>query len=281
MAALVPNVLFGIVTFREQYADCSSFQSLLTSFREAKTGEKLTVFVFDNTDSPNWKVGEDSGENGVEVHCFHAPENPGISVAYNHIAEFAKENRYDWVVFLDQDSVLESSAYRLYQQFAAENAEEVAAPKVLYDEKIISPSKYHHFRTSLFASLPKTLDLNGDITFINSGLIIKTDLFFKAGKYDENLRLDFCDHEFAGRLSKVTSKLRVLDFSIFQNFSTETNSLEKSIFRYRLFKKDLLAYSKIHHHNSKIFLFVDWPHLLRLSWQYRTLKFFKIRFLNG
>lgn len=271
------NLLFGIVCFRERFWECESFTSLLASFDNDHADTEINIFIFDNTDLQDWVLTAPEYPPHVKLNYVHYQNNPGIAFAYNYIADIAKGNKFEWLVFLDQDSNLPNKAYKVYEKFASENSQGIAAPKVFANNKLISPSYYRFFRSSLISEpLEDSLKFN-NVTCINSGLMVHVSDYFRAGGYSEKLRLDFCDHEFIERASKKIDKLHLLNFRLDQNFSTDTNDLEKALFRYRLFLKDLKAYREIHHNSKLIFFTVDLPHLLRLTAQYKTFAFLKVR----
>ena len=78
-------------------------------------------------------------------------------------------------------------------------------------------------------------------------------------------------------MGTTAKELHILPYELHQNFSTDTNTLEQVLFRFRLFDKDLSAFKK-NRNKLLITLLVDFPHLLRLTMQYKTLAFLKIKF---
>lgn len=269
------NVIFGIVCYKEKFWQCSSFLTLLKSFQLYNSG-KISIFIFDNTDSEDWFTEYPQFSENIKIIYSRDKKNPGISHAYNIIAEYAKEQDFENIVFLDQDSLLPDNVYSSYMTFAKMELK-VAAPKVISQGKLISPSKYKYYRSFSYGDIETDKIILKGNSCINSGLFINTELFFKAGGYNKDLRLDFCDHDFIERLSSFTEYLYILPYELNQNFSTNTNTLEQAIFRYRLFTKDLIAFKK--NKNKILITFsVDIPHLLRLMLQYKTLAFFKVRF---
>lgn len=273
---MMKNILFGIVCFREHFWESESFLGLINSYNQSNDQKEINIFIFDNTDLPNWELEPPKFSANVKLNYIHFSANPGIALAYNRIADFAKNNHFQWLVFLDQDSALPMNAYEIYQNFANLNKDGIAAPKVISNNKIISPSYYKYYRTSPIVEIGNRIKLR-NVTCINSGLMISVSSYFLSGGYSSALRLDFCDHEFIERASQKLENLNLLNFTIHQDFSTDTNDLQKAIFRYKLFLKDLKAYRKIHKNTILINLRVDLPHLLRLTLQYKTLAFFKVR----
>ncbi|OJX29622.1 MAG: hypothetical protein BGO86_12090 [Chryseobacterium sp. 36-9] len=269
------NILFGIISFREQYVDSLTFQDLIASHKNSGSNQDLNLFIFDNTDNDSWKA-----EQAILPNCnivyHHNRNNVGISKAYNFIAKYAKEQNFDYIVFLDQDTNLPLEAYTKYIE-STNLSIDIAAPLIFENNTLLSPSKYNNYRTSFYENIKEDKIKLENVSCINSGLLIKTDFFFNVGGYNEKLRLDFCDHEFVQRVKKFTNYLYIISLRLEQNFSTNTNSKEKALFRYSLFIKDIKAFKKINNNDFLITLLVDLPHLLRLTLQYKSLLFIKKR----
>lgn len=271
-------ILFGIVSFREIYTESITYIDLINSFYTSSNIEKqLNIVVFDNTDSVEWKSHPDNfSEDKINIKYIHDPSNPGISFAYNKIFQVALQKDVSHIVFLDQDTHLPLNAYDSYSEMAKNS--KIAAPRVWVDHELISPSKYYFFRSKkLKEIILKKLSLKNH-TVINSGLLVRTDVFKSVKGYNEMLRVDFCDHDFIRRLAGHESFIDIIPIDLIQNFSTNNNNLKNAIFRYRIFVKDLLMFKKSHKNNFLITFFVDFPHLLRLSYQYKTFQFLIIRF---
>lgn len=270
------SVLFAIVTYKEKYFECLSYLSLLKSFENFNKGTALNIVVFDNTDQADWNV-EVQQKLNVRLHYFHQNDNRGISFAYNRIHDFALKNNFEWIVFLDQDTTLPLETYEVYANKIENSAQHLlAAPIVYVNSNILSPCKTN-FLHKLFADeiVPGTADLK-HTTCINSGLMVHTKLYGSIGGYDENLKLDFCDHDFIERIKREVKTLEILDVRFIQDFSTDNNTKAQSIFRYKIFIEDYKKYSK---KRNKILLFlrIDLKHLLQLTYKFKTFEFIKIR----
>jgi GT2 family glycosyltransferase len=271
------SVLFAIVTYKEKYFECLSYLSLLKSFENFNKGTELNVMVFDNTDQAHWNV-EVQQQSRVRVHYFHQNDNRGISYAYNRIYDFALKNNFEWIVFLDQDTTLPIEAYEVYCNKIDNSAQHLlAAPIVYANTKILSPCSTNFYQ-KMFSNkiVPGIMDLK-HVTCINSGLMVNAKLYGSIGGYDENLKLDFCDHDFIERAKKEVDSLEILDVKFIQDFSTDNNTKAQSIFRYKIFIEDYKNYSK-NRNKMLLSLRIDLKHLLRLTYKFRTFEFIKIRF---
>lgn len=273
------NIIFGIVTYKEKFWECESFLSLKYSFERSglDVGTILHVYVVDNTDLPDWHLGPPSESDNIKVTYVNLP-NPGISAAYNIINNFALTNNFDWVVFLDQDTLLPANFFSVYNSKAIANnlSAPINIPAVYAGEKLISPALYKNYRSYMLHTLKKEIELD-DISFINSGLMINTSFFKEVGGYNENLRLDFCDHDFVERIKIKSNIATVLNINLQQDFSAETHNIGQAITRYKMFTSDLQEFYQTRNF-IKVLLFVDLPHLLKLTYRYLTLKFVIIRF---
>lgn len=272
------KIIFGIVTFREKFWETPSFNSLVASAKHL--GEKVNIFVFDNTDFAEWNICEEySLQDNFKVKYKHDRRNPGIAVAYNTIAEYAKSHLFSHIVFLDQDTELPENFCLNYSK-VAENMVDIAAPLIYANGKLLSPARYKNYRSYSYGIINDDSISLKQSTCINSGLLVKTDLFLKAGGYNEKLRLDFCDHEFIIRIGKLIPSVKIIHTKLEQDFSVNTNTLDNALFRYQLYINDLRAFRRINNNDYKVTLFVDLPHLFRLTLQYKSFAFIKRRFLN-
>lgn len=270
------KILFGIICFREKYYETVTYTKLLESYKKSNINTTLNIFVFDNTDYEVWDFEDNyMNEEDVNVIYQHFPENPGISSAVNTFSDFAKD-RFDWIVILDQDTSLPYDFFSKYYTYInSEYSYNIALPKVFSNHKMISPSLYKFYRTSEIPfSLQEKIELK-NITAINSGLLIKNS-FLQKYSYDPNLRIDFCDHEFFERINGKKYFAKIMEVTLNQNFSSDTDDETKSLVRYKLYKRDMINYRK-GKNKLMFFLRVDLPHLVKLTLKYKTLGFLKIR----
>ncbi len=274
------KLLFVIVVYKENFWECKTYESIIKSLA-LYPDYLIDIIIIDNTDLPNWNNKDKAEEISLKtknLNIFYRKfDNPGIPYAYNYAHGFANENGYEWLIFLDQDTMLPSTVLKAYQD-ASENKNnvDIKAPIVLTKDKILSPSYYIFFRAFLFKKKPaKILDLKY-ISCINTGLMIKTKLFSKANRYNEILHLDFADHDFIDRLKKIYHQLEVLDITFNQDFSSDTDTISKAKKRYKFFLKDMKTFTK---NRSRLIMFIsiDIPRVIVLTYKYKTFDFVKIR----
>ncbi|UZT99702.1 hypothetical protein ODZ84_09095 [Chryseobacterium fluminis] len=235
----------------------------------------MHVFIFDNTDIEDWNLVIPVFED-IELKYINDKRNPGISFAYNTIAGYARNNNCNYITFLDQDTELPDNFYDIYKKYSLMDYP-LCVPQIFADNRLVSPSRYINFRSVLYENFDTDeLALKGN-SCINTGMMIKNEIFFLNNGYNPKLRLDFCDHEFIERLSQFDLRMKIMPIRINQNFSFLDNTEKQDIFRYTLFIKDLKAYARSTNKQMKMFFYVDLPRLASLTLRHRSLAFVKIR----
>ncbi|GGE91538.1 Glycosyltransferase, GT2 family [Chishuiella changwenlii] len=273
------QILFIIVTYKEEFYKCNSYTTLINSFNSSSLeNKKLNIFIADNTDIEGWECSIIKPDNNIFIN-YQKYDNPGLSFAYNKGAEFAKENNYSWLVLLDQDTMLPTNFFDEYND-AINNDDNIPlkVPLILIDnDKILSPAKYINYRSILYNDLNKgIMNLNGH-SFINTGMFINTDFFIKIKGYNENIKLDFSDHDFIYKCKKFINKFEVLPIKLVQDFSSITNTKEQAIKRYSLYLRDLKAFKIKKENRLSLFINADLRRLVKLVIQYKSFDFIKIR----
>jgi rhamnosyltransferase len=108
-------------------------------------------------------------------------ENRGIAAALNAGFRFAEQNGYEWILTMDQDSILDEGFIGAYEDFLDENP----AAVFLFPEVWVHNKK------------PKKLGETTKDYVITSGNLVKTKLINKVGLFNEilfqnNVDFDFC-----------------------------------------------------------------------------------------
>ena len=197
-----------LVLYRTVLEDCNSFKTLVRTSRGA---QKIDLIVYDN--SPVSQERPDYFEyDGFKVRYISDTGNPGIGKAYNNAIEFAKEKNKKWILFLDQDTEIASEMLQLYLKMANSESEIRIFATTLFgsDGRLISPSRYRFKRGFRLDSIPKGKVFLKKIRPINSLLLVSNEVFETVGNYNEEIKLDFSDHEFLGRVEKQYGEMFVV-----------------------------------------------------------------------
>lgn len=159
--------------------------------------EVESLIIVDNGSSPQTiKLLKQLSKNQI-VNVIFNEENCGIAKALNQGVKFAKENKYDWILTLDHDSVCEKDMIKnmLSCVNAYENRENIGilAPRIFETHKqdFISNKKHKDYKYI------KVKDC------IQSGSLIKLDVFDKIGYFNEDLFIYHVDFDFCQRLLKA------------------------------------------------------------------------------
>jgi rhamnosyltransferase len=151
-------------------------------------GQVDKIILFDNSESKRINIEKLLVNNEVSIEYITEKENRGIAYALNRIMEKAKSYGYEWVITLDQDSIVPENMVREYKKyFNTENAG-ILCPQVIDRRRIYM---------TLETDDKKLIEVPFCIT---SGSCTNVDAWEKAGKYDEWLFIDLVDNDFSKRV---------------------------------------------------------------------------------
>ena len=209
------SILAIIVLYRMQIKDCEAFQSLLASKRLLGQDPELKfkVLLYDN--SPE-QLESISLPDGVLYH--RAGANHGIAAAYNFALKMALTEHFEWLLTLDQDSVLPATFLKRITDATKSVAEQSfvagVVPQVFDKDVFLSP---HYVSRGVSRRLPQgfTGIYEGEISAINSGTIWRTNSLGEIGGFNKLFWLDGLDHWLyhsifrAGKLVYIIGDLQI------------------------------------------------------------------------
>lgn len=135
-------------------------------------------------------------ENKIEI--IENNKNMGIAKALNIGVKEAISKNYEWILTLDQDSILtDKMVSKMLEEYEKlDNKDEV----MIIAPENIEKDKY---------SNDMILDNNivEMLTVITSGNLVKSEIFKKIGFFEEKLFIDLVDHEFCLRINKNGYKI--------------------------------------------------------------------------
>jgi GT2 family glycosyltransferase len=222
-----------IVLYKTKLGQSKSFLSLSASLMRPDI--MLDLVVYDN--SPEYNADEifDQYPNWNITYCPDE-DNGGVSKAYNTAAKIAKGKNRKWLLLLDQDTSFTDHAISVYlDAFKKYPDEKLFAPIMLAGNgKIISPCYFRLMRG--FSSRYVKTGVNSLRTFsiINCAMCIDVDAFIKNNGYNEQLKLDFSDHDFIRRFKRSNGdRFIVVDLKVSHQLSSETrNSVTGDMVRF-------------------------------------------------
>ncbi len=153
------------------------------------------VYIFDN------------GKNGVDysfpeqVTVIAKNKNWGIAYALNRIFELAKKDGFEWVLTMDQDSILPVGIVDAYYDNISE-ADEIG---IICPQIIDSRRSYMQIKKD---PAKEYVDF-----CITSGSCTNIDIWEKVGRFDEWLFIDLVDNDLCKRM--IASGYRILRLNSF------------------------------------------------------------------
>lgn len=123
-------------------------------------------------------------------------ENKGIAYALNRIMEFAKKDGYEWVITMDQDSILPDNTVTLYEHYIELHKQiGIICPQVIDSRRA-------------YMEVKKELNAEYVDFCITSASCTNIKIWEQIGKFDEWLFIDLIDNDFCKRL--VVSGYKIL-----------------------------------------------------------------------
>ncbi len=252
------NFLCVVTLYKCSLAGSQTYHTILK-------GWQGRIFVYDN--SPESQVIDIDN-----VYYVHDNHNSGLSVAYNTAARYAKENGFEWLLLLDQDTDFSEVNMDDYRNAILSNPGIMLfAPKVKCRGKYMSPARFHHKFAVLQSYVPSGIISLDKYSPINSGLCVNVDAMIECGGYKDDVFLDYSDYQFIDRLRRICSSAYILDCEATQDFSVYSDNRESALKRYELFCKSIKACERHSISDSFWFLFVVVKRGLSVCCRYKTL----------
>lgn len=191
--------------------------TLLKNLYESVVCQCQNLIFVDNSPDINVRKNNADWVNALKQKgCHYLPmsDNLGIAIAQNKGIEFAKTLKTDFVLLLDQDSVLPRQMLKnllsAYQELSKKYQVACISP-IFLDRKnnqVLPVIQYKGiFRKSL---LPNLYENNLEVAHvIASGMLIPIDIFNKVGLKLEDLFIDYVDVEWCLRASRLGYKVFV------------------------------------------------------------------------
>ena len=227
------NILITIVLYKCKLNDSVSFNCLRKQVNPFLS--ECSFFIYDNSPSVDSDAADILKDYGMSFY-YHDVNNSGVSRAYNEAAAYAKKNGFQWLLLLDQDTVLPSDIMGIYMVAIREHNDiPMFAPKVkIADWKFISPCRFYLKQGRCLRNVNSGLTKTKHRSVINSGLLISLKAYLNSGGYNDRVYLDYSDHEFFTRFKSRYKYFYVLDVELLQDFACVSKDRDKLMSRYRV-----------------------------------------------
>lgn len=222
-----------VVIYKCSLSDSSTMQSLAEFCRKQPSlAQQMALLIYDN--SPQSSLEDLDYENFGKIEYRHDPENGGLAPAYNHALSIARQNEIQWLLLLDQDTVLDPAFFTsLFTTISAQLPNDIAAivPKLMRQERVFSPQTIGRFHN---VNCPVTLSgiSPKPVTALNSAACLRVAAVDSVGGFAKEYWLDLLDHVMFHRLQAVGGRVLILDISIEHRLSVHNLKTEMPLDRY-------------------------------------------------
>lgn len=265
------KILCVIVLYKTALYDSLSYKTCVCSHLSDKD---IGVFVYDNSPismhAPNNFIG-----TGIE-YCSDT-NNSGISKAYNTASLYAKNNGYEWMLFLDQDTDFGYDDYinKCINSIKRNPEANIFVPIVKVSNEYFSPLEQTFLERKKFNYTINDFNKLEKSNIINSGILIRLETFLTVGGYNPRIPLDLADHQFIYKLSKVCSSFFLLNYTIIQSFSNVIDSSDSLKSRFRFYCLGSFNFEGCYLKKIEIYSALV-KRLLSLSFRTKSFEFIKI-----
>jgi len=185
---------------------------------------EFRLLIYDN--SPSRSSLPDA--KPLPLSYTHDPANSGLTGAYNTALGLAEKEGHEWLLLLDQDTVVNASylkeLWRRLFELARNRQCAALAPRLLAENEIISPARV------LWGGrlLPVNNTLSGiapwEIVALNSGALLRVSALRALGGFNSEFWLDYLDHWLFNRLHRAGYVVYVLDAELRHSLSVRNMS---------------------------------------------------------
>lgn len=169
------GVICGIVTYNPE------IERLKENYIQIKK-QVDRVVIYDN--------GSDNIEDITQIIekedvIICARENQGIAAALNNLCEYAYENKYEWIITLDQDSICPNEMVNRLKQHCNDKTA-IIGPRIIYEGN----EEYSQKSDSMIENVEWV---------ITSGSLTNTKIWKTIGGFDNILFIDKVDTDYGMR----------------------------------------------------------------------------------
>ncbi len=200
------DLMIVLVIYKIEMNESPALHSLTAALQSMN--QMTSIFIYDN--SPNAQT-HTHNKNWTTTYRNDV-SNPGVSKAYNEGFRQAQAFGKRWMLLVDQDTVFEKDfLLKCESAIEADPDEKVFVPIMMDLKGVVSPFDFRFGRGIRLKKINTGQHQMMKLKFINSGMLISTNLFELSGGFDERYKLDFSDLAFIEKLKSVAKTFSVID----------------------------------------------------------------------
>lgn len=173
--------IIGIVTYQPDE------QRLSENLATALSNSQASMIVIADNHSDNISAIHHIIDGNPRIMLLEHPRNMGIAFALNSICRYALDNGYEWLLTLDQDSVLQPHILDEYDRYTAQADIAIVCPRI--EDRNMGRQYAHSDHGTEYVDL-----------CITSGNLVRLQAWQHVGGFLEPLFIDGVDFEFCLRL---------------------------------------------------------------------------------
>jgi len=256
-----------VVVYNQKISESVSYNAL-------KKNPELRIIVCDNStnDYGNKEIVEEDGQTYLNMEG-----NVGLPKAYNKAVDYIQSinpKLKGYVILFDDDTHIPEDYFEKLYSYLEKGKADTYLPIVDAGARRISPSSIHNSRCHEEKdswNIPKDR-----LCGINSGMTIRLALF-KNYRYNENMFLDFVDHDFIRSMHTRKASMQVMDIVLHQDLSTMNDNHTAAIKRFQIHRKDVNVFYQgnfnrrvlYHYYMLRLKMeFVRYQKDIRVFWKY-------------
>jgi len=232
MAGHRQAVLAVLVLYQVDASGSPALMSFVQALGETGLASQFRLLIYDN--SPSRSFVPDVMP--LPSSYIHDPANSGLTGAYNTALRLAEKEGHEWLMLLDQDTVINASYLKellLRLVEVASNRDCVAlAPRLLTENETISPARVLRWGRLL----PIVNTMSGitpwEIVALNSGALLRVSAVRALGGFNPEFWLDYLDHWIFNRLHHAGYLVYVMDAELQHKLSVRSMA-DMPIARYK------------------------------------------------
>lgn len=234
--AFMADVFTVIVLYKTSIWESKTLKSVAHALHQNGYQIKPRTLFYDNSPTPLMNEDIEGLRRNFNLTYIHDETNPGVSKAYNVAANMADKEKKIWLLFFDQDTIVSEDMYRSYFFTGTQKYLDVHlfCPRLKSGDTVYSPCKYYLKRGFFWKGMHIGLNSLKHRSALNSGILIHTNIFHKAGGFNENIKLWFSDFEFIDRFRKLYNQFVIIDAIFIHELSdTVDKDVGKALLRFR------------------------------------------------
>lgn len=222
------------------------------------------LVLYDNGSKNITKIEKMISSLNINIILLKSTKNTGVAHALNEIAKQVLNEKYDWLLTLDQDTVLKPELVINYLKYI--NLPNVGQLCCDFIDRNTNKREYNQFNSEKYKEIDK---------WITSGSLINLQALKKVGGFDEDLFIDYVDFDVCFALRKNGYKNYIINFvgmlheigerKTYSFFFKEIDVMNHSAFRhFYITRNEILVYKRYPNEKLPNMYFIQFKAIIKV-----------------